>query len=448
MIGNTYNLYTGASKSLLLLEKYNITCSLDRYLTKEQKDRERKKFAIDLENSDESGDKSWAFEYVCFDKDWKNNVSQQEEGEIISKVGLKERIVLLIICPQKDFHSGGSLSVPGADENSKKIADMIENEKNLDCIDEIYVALDTHYRTHIAHAICWKHVEETCDFEEKGIVKWKFPHDEKDANKYLPCFTALGLYVPDIVKMYEQHTSHIEKKFKWEYYSHDTHSDKTVINFFLEEVQEVSSLIKGKIEETPELEIHRKQKYSYLPFKKVMTFKTDPTLESKESIKKIEYSDLHRKKKENQNLVKIEYEYHPKEFATILNSDLKTSTNKASKSDSENRPLFEVIKSDHPKAFDYEWADYYTSRLELKGNHNLTIWPEHCIVGSSGHSVVDTLNVALQKWARKTGKAIQYIEKGQNCKTELYSILEAEVEDPGNSNPIHNSNHNLTLTER
>ena len=40
------------------------------------------------------------------------------------------------------------------------------------------------------------------------------------------------------------------------------------------------------------------------------------------------------------------------------------------------------------------------------------------------------MNDSLQHWARINKKAVQYIEKGQNCKTELYSFLEAEVEDP------------------
>jgi nicotinamidase-related amidase len=53
------------------------------------------------------------------------------------------KVTLLIIDPQVDFHPGGSLAVAGADEDSKRIADFIDN--NIDNIDEIYVTLDTHH---------------------------------------------------------------------------------------------------------------------------------------------------------------------------------------------------------------------------------------------------------------------------------------------------------------
>ncbi len=40
------------------------------------------------------------------------------------------------------------------------------------------------------------------------------------------------------------------------------------------------------------------------------------------------------------------------------------------------------------------------------------------------------VNHALQEWARQSGRPITYILKGQNCRTEMYSAIEAEVEDP------------------
>ena len=48
----------------------------------------------------------------------------------------------------------GSLGVPGANEDSERIAEMIR--ENMDSIDEIYVSLDTHMKYHIAHPTFWE----------------------------------------------------------------------------------------------------------------------------------------------------------------------------------------------------------------------------------------------------------------------------------------------------
>jgi len=75
-------------------------------------------------------------------------------------------VTLFIIMPQNDFHEGegkkgdpdyvkkGSLAVPGSKADSVRIANMII--RNIDKIDKIIVALDTHRKEHIAHASFWK----------------------------------------------------------------------------------------------------------------------------------------------------------------------------------------------------------------------------------------------------------------------------------------------------
>jgi nicotinamidase/pyrazinamidase len=60
---------------------------------------------------------------------------------------------LLIIDPQVDFHGGGSLAVPGADEDSARIAGLIDSFGPE--ISEIIVTLDTHFPMHIAHSCFW-----------------------------------------------------------------------------------------------------------------------------------------------------------------------------------------------------------------------------------------------------------------------------------------------------
>jgi nicotinamidase-related amidase len=77
-----------------------------------------------------------------------------------------------------------------------------------------------------------------------------------------------------------------------------------------------------------------------------------------------------------------------------------------------------------------DWCLYYTKALERKGRMRLTIWPEHCLIGSRGHNVVPSISEALQEWSAYSRRPVNYIMVGQNCRTEMYSVLEAEVVDP------------------
>jgi nicotinamidase/pyrazinamidase len=69
----------------------------------------------------------------------------------------------------------------------------------------------------------------------------------------------------------------------------------------------------------------------------------------------------------------------------------------------------------------------YTKRLEEKGRFQLCIWPEHCLIGSPGHAVVDVVREALDEWSETTGGSIEFVLKGQNLLTEMFSALEAEI---------------------
>lgn len=69
----------------------------------------------------------------------------------------------------------------------------------------------------------------------------------------------------------------------------------------------------------------------------------------------------------------------------------------------------------------------YTKRLEAKERFQLCIWPEHCLVATEGHIIVDVLRHAIEQWSKQTGRTIQFIFKGQHLLTEMYSALEADV---------------------
>lgn len=177
----------------------------------------------------------------------------------------KSKTILLIIDPQVDFHPGGSLGIPGADEDSARISELITTRG--DEIDEIYVTLDSHHRLHIAHGVCW----------------------------------------------------------------------------------------------------------------------TNKAGES------------------------------PPPFTLIKNADVEAGTWVP-----RNAALL-------------EYAKFYTRALEDKGRFVMCIWPEHCLMGTPGHNVVPVLNSALQDWSAKKMRTVNYVMKGTNCMTEMYSALCAEVpipEDP------------------
>jgi len=76
----------------------------------------------------------------------------------------------------------------------------------------------------------------------------------------------------------------------------------------------------------------------------------------------------------------------------------------------------------------------YTRQLEAKGRFTLIIWPEHCLIGTPGHNVVPCINSALRKWEYEHMQTVEFVHKGMNCHTEMYSAIIAEVpipDDPG-----------------
>jgi len=92
---------------------------------------------------------------------------------------MEKKVAVLLIDPQNDFHEGGSLAVGGSSEDAERIAEMIKGRYllrktiyphdlpnftilllgNSASIDSIFVTLDSHQRTHIAHSIFWCNAE-------------------------------------------------------------------------------------------------------------------------------------------------------------------------------------------------------------------------------------------------------------------------------------------------
>ncbi len=72
----------------------------------------------------------------------------------------------------------------------------------------------------------------------------------------------------------------------------------------------------------------------------------------------------------------------------------------------------------------------YVRTLEMNGRYVLTIWPPHCLIGSSGHAVMPELFNALRDWEQDNIAMVDYVSKGSNLYTEHYSAVRADVVDP------------------
>ena len=69
----------------------------------------------------------------------------------------------------------------------------------------------------------------------------------------------------------------------------------------------------------------------------------------------------------------------------------------------------------------------YSRQLEEKGRFKICIWPEHCLIGTNGHCVVNSVRDAMEEWSEITGGSIEWVLKGQNLLTEMYSALAADI---------------------
>jgi len=74
-----------------------------------------------------------------------------------------------------------------------------------------------------------------------------------------------------------------------------------------------------------------------------------------------------------------------------------------------------------------QWALEYTASLEGGGRFTHIIWPDHCRVGTPGFAVSPALMPALDEWSATRQRAVTWVLKGQNNRTEMYSALKAEV---------------------
>lgn len=131
---------------------------------------------------------------------------------------------------------------------------------------------------------------------------------------------------------------------------------------------------------------------------------------------------------------------HPPPFTIISAEDLKKGLWKPRPDMKFEGPTLDAILDDavfqgkqgmmmnDQQSLDLEkYCIEYAERLEKKGRFQICIWPEHCLIGSTGHAMVDVIQEALYKWTETTGRTVEWCWKGQNLLTEMYSALEADV---------------------
>ena len=102
------------------------------------------------------------------------------------------------------------------------------------------------------------------------------------------------------------------------------------------------------------------------------------------------------------------------------------------------------------KAFDASKqpaAEGYVQKLEESGRFTICIWPEHCLIGSPGHNVRRVILAAVNYWAESRMREVLFVWKGQNCLTEMYSALRAEVPVPSDERTLLNKSLLRTLKE-
>ena len=86
-----------------------------------------------------------------------------------------------------------------------------------------------------------------------------------------------------------------------------------------------------------------------------------------------------------------------------------------------------------------KWCLHYVKELAKNKKYALCIWPEHCLIGSTGHLIYPVVFDALRNWEKKNFGNVNYVTKGSNPKTEHYGGLRAEIEDPADPTTMLNT---------
>ena len=93
-----------------------------------------------------------------------------------------------------------------------------------------------------------------------------------------------------------------------------------------------------------------------------------------------------------------------------------------------------------------DYVKFYTKSLESVGKYSLYVWPWHCLLGTTGHSLVGVIDEArmFHSWVRKNLAASEV--KGGGLLTENYSVLSPEVTAAHDGRPVGQRNTRFIKT--
>jgi len=121
---------------------------------------------------------------------------------------------------------------------------------------------------------------------------------------------------------------------------------------------------------------------------------------------------------------------HPDPFTIVTPEDV------------DNGVWFCAIPNARSRAKDYIHA------LQDGKRYPHMIWPPHCLIGTPGACVTESIREALAKWeASAPGMFVDYVSKGSNLWSEHFSAVMAEVPDPDDNSTQLNTTLIQTLQE-
>jgi nicotinamidase/pyrazinamidase len=93
----------------------------------------------------------------------------------------------------------------------------------------------------------------------------------------------------------------------------------------------------------------------------------------------------------------------------------------------------DILNGKYTPRMDPKGSLAYVQALETNGEFQHFIWPEHCLIGTTGQSLYPVFSEALQNWMKRNLKWVSFINKGVNPYTEHFGIFRANVPngDPG-----------------
>lgn len=74
-----------------------------------------------------------------------------------------------------------------------------------------------------------------------------------------------------------------------------------------------------------------------------------------------------------------------------------------------------------------EYVLKYLQTLEAESEFQHFIWPEHCLIGSKGAALDDTVMHSVLGWAHRTRRDYRTVSKGINPLTEHFGVFKAQV---------------------